>query len=394
MATHAPSRPSPGEGQGAHAGGPGDGRFDRAFWRGRRVFITGHTGFKGSWLCLWLESLGAEVTGYSLPPPTSPSLYEQAGVAKRVNSIAGDIRDLDKLKAALLKHRPEVLMHMAAQSVVKQGYADPVDNYSTNVMGTVNVLEAARSLTERCAVVNVTSDKCYAHRSTGSGYDEDDAMGGDDPYSNSKGCAELVGHSYGVSFFPAATFAKHQIALASARAGNAIGGGDWTANQLVPDLLKAFASSNACPIRSPDAVRPWQFVMEPLRGYLMLAQRLYLDGPAFASGWNFGPADDDAKPVSWIADRLARTWGGDASWRLDRDVHPPEAPMLRLNVAKAATGLGWRPAVPLATTLDWIVEWYRAWHARSDLAAVTLEQIHRYEQLVTSPATRDAATGE
>jgi CDP-glucose 4,6-dehydratase len=280
------------------------GKPDPAFWRGRRVFLTGHTGFKGSWLTLWLESLGADVFGYALAPPTRPSLYEQAQVGHTHRSIIGDVRDAERLNNAMSSYRPQVVIHMAAQSVVKRGYADPVDTYSSNVMGTVHVFEAVRRLAGPCVVVNVTSDKCYAHRSDGMPYRENDPLGGDDPYSNSKGCAELVTTAYVQSFFPAGGLAEHGVALASARAGNAIAGGDWTPDQLIPDLMRSFAVGNPCLIRNPGAVRPWQFVLEPLRGYLMLAERLASGHPSFVSGWNFGPVEHDAKPVSWIADRL------------------------------------------------------------------------------------------
>jgi len=359
---------------------PSPGAPTPAFWRGRRVFMTGHTGFKGSWLSLWLESMGADVTGYALEPPTRPSLFEQAGVAAGMRSITADIRDLPRLAAAVAECRPDIVIHMAAQSVVKRGYTDPVETYSANVMGTVHLFEAVRRLDTGCTIVNVTSDKCYAHRNSGPGYRETDPMGGDDPYSNSKGCAELVTTSYRKSFFPTDAISRHHVALSSARAGNAIGGGDWTADQLIPDLIRAFTAERACLIRSPGAIRPWQFVLEPLRGYLMLAEALVREPATFASGWNFGPSDDDTMPVSWIADRLEQNWGGKAAWALDSMAHPPEAAVLRLDTTKAATSLGWRPALPLAEALDWIVEWYRGWANGRDLRQLTMTQIARYEQ--------------
>lgn len=358
---------------------------DPAFWRGRRVLLTGHTGFKGSWLSLWLHSLGAEVTGYALEPPTAPSLFAQAGVAGTLRSVTGDIRDARMLDDVVRRARPEVVLHLAAQSVVKRGYADPVETYSSNVMGTVHVFEAVRKLGAPCVLVNVTSDKCYAHRDAGPGYREDDPMGGDDPYSNSKGCAELVTHSYRLSFFPPAKLKEHGVALASARAGNAIGGGDWTADQLIPDLVRGFTGGAPCLIRSPGAIRPWQFVLEPLRGYLMLAERLAADGAAFATGWNFGPHDDDAKPVSWIADRMVKTWGGSAAWTRDAAAHPGEAAVLRLDASRAARELHWHPVLRLEGALDWIVEWYRAWAGGGDVARLTREQIERYQRLSGTP---------
>jgi len=356
--------------------------LNRSFWKNRKVFLTGHTGFKGSWLSLWLDALGAKVTGYAFDPPTQPNLFEQAGVAGTLRSIRGDIRDLQPLKTALAECRPDVIIHMAAQSVVKRGYEDPVETYSSNVMGTVHLFEAVRQLKQRCVVVNVTSDKCYVNREWVWGYRENEPMGGRDPYSNSKGCAELVTTAYQESFFPPTLFEQHGVALASARAGNAIGGGDWTSDQLIPDLMRAFLAGQPCLIRNPSAFRPWQFVLEPLRGYLMLAERLAADPSRFASGWNFGPVDDDAKPVSWIAEKLVSSWGGQAAWTQDSATHPREAHALKLDAAKAKTGMGWRPVLPLSQALDWIVEWYRAFHSGDDLRRLTQTQIARYEALL------------
>jgi CDP-glucose 4,6-dehydratase len=355
---------------------------DRTFWKGRRVFLTGHTGFKGSWLSVWLNALEAEVTGYALDPPTEPNLFEQASVADCVRHIRGDIRDFGQLKAAIAECRPQVIIHMAAQSVVRRGYEDPIETYSSNVMGTVHVLEAVRRLELRCAIVNVTSDKCYANREWVWGYREDEPMGGHDPYSNSKACAELVTDAYRDSYFPPALFQQHGVVLGSARAGNVIGGGDWTSNQLIPDLIRAFLAGQSCLIRNPSAIRPWQFVLEPLRGYLMLAKRLTEEPERFASGWNFGPADSDAKPVSWIAETLARLWGGEAAWRHDAGSHPHEARYLKLDVSKAGTYLDWHPLFPLREALDWIVEWYRAFQAGGNLRKLTESQIEQYQAKV------------
>lgn len=355
--------------------------LSRSFWKGRRVFLTGHTGFKGSWLSLWLDALGATVTGYALDPPTQPNLFEQAVVANTVHSIRADIRDFPRLKSAIGECRPEVVIHLAAQSIVRRGYEDPIENYSSNVMGTVHVLEALRQLKQPCAVVNVTSDKCYENREWVWGYRENEPMGGRDPYSNSKGCAELVTTAYRESFFPPESVGQHGVALASARAGNAIGGGDWTGDQLIPDLIRAFLAGKPCLIRNPSAFRPWQFVLEPLRGYLMLAERLTEDGPRFSSGWNFGPVDADAKPVSWIADELARSWGDQASWSKDVAAHPREAHALKLDASKAGIYLDWHPTLPLKEALGWIVEWYRAFRAGADLQRLTRTQIERYEAL-------------
>lgn len=354
---------------------------DRSFWKGRRVFVTGHTGFKGSWLSLWLNALGADMTGYALDPPTQPSLFQQACIADTVRSIHGDIRDFSALKSALDECRPEVILHMAAQSVVRRGYEDPVETYSSNVMGTVHLLEGVRQLGQPCVVVNVTSDKCYANQEWVWGYRETEPMGGRDPYSNSKGCAELVTTAYRESFFPLDSIGRHGVALASARAGNAIGGGDWTCNQLIPDLIRAFVAGQPCLIRNPSAFRPWQFVLEPLRGYLLLAERLSADGRQFASGWNFGPGESDAKPVSWIADELVRLWADGSAWNRDSATHLPEAHALKLDASKARAYLGWHPMLPLAPALEWIVEWYEGFRTGRDLRCLTCTQIERYEAL-------------
>jgi len=355
---------------------------NRSFWQGRSVFVTGHTGFKGSWLVLWLEALGANVTGYALDAPSQPNLFEQANLASSMRSIRADIRDFQRLKNEIAECRPEVIIHMAAQSLVGRGYEDPIETYSTNVMGTVHVLEALRQLSQPCAVVNVTSDKCYSNREWVWAYRENEAFGGRDPYSSSKGCAELVTTAYQQSFFSPAMFNCHGVAIASARAGNAIGGGDWTSNQLVPDLIRAFLAGRPCLIRSPSAIRPWQFVLEPLHGYLLLAERLAQDASGLAGGWNFGPAEPDAKPVSWIADELARLWGNDASWLRDTRLHPPEAHFLKLDTSKARSYLDWHPRLPLGKALDWIIEWYGAYQAGANLRLLTSAQIERYEALL------------
>jgi CDP-glucose 4,6-dehydratase len=319
--------------------------LNRSFWKGRRVFLTGHTGFKGSWLSLWLNALGANVTGYALEPPTQPSLFDQAGVGDVVKSVRADIRDFSRLKSAIAESRPEVVIHLAAQSVVRRGYEDPIETYSSNVMGTVHLLEALRQLGQPCAVVNVTSDKCYENKEWAWGYRENDPLGGHDPYSNSKACAELVASAFCDSYFRPNGSDLPRTAVASARAGNVVGGGDWTRDQLIPDLMRSFLDKQPCLIRNPSAIRPWQFVLEPLRGYLMLAERLAEDPARSGSAWNFGPAESDAKPVSWIADHLVRLWGDGASWRNDAATHPREANYLKLDVSRAKEPSPWtRPA--------------------------------------------------
>jgi CDP-glucose 4,6-dehydratase len=354
---------------------------DRKFWKNRRVLVTGHTGFKGSWLCLWLDALGADVTGYSLEPPTVPSLFEQAGVGNSVRTILADIRDFDRLRRSLDECRPEVVIHMAAQTVVRRGYEHPIETYSTNVMGTVNLFEAMRQLQRPCVVINVTSDKCYENREWIWGYRESDRLGGRDPYSNSKACAELVTGAFRDSFFPAAEYQEHGIAVTTARAGNVIGGGDWTACQLIPDLMRAFLAGGVCLIRNPAATRPWQFVLEPLRGYLLLAERLINDPKKFSAGWNFGPAYEDARPVSWIADRMVSLWGTGAGWVHDGAAHPHEAHTLTLDASKAKSSLDWSPLLSLKPALEWIVAWYRSFQEQGDLEAFTRTQIRNYEAL-------------
>jgi CDP-glucose 4,6-dehydratase len=350
-----------------------------SFWRSRRVFLTGHTGFKGSWLSLWLQSLGAEVTGYALAPPTDPCLFQAAGVAAGMRSVIGDVRDGAQLAAAMAAARPEVVIHMAAQPLVRYSYAHPVETYSTNVMGLVNLLEAVRATPGVRAVVNVTSDKCYENREWAWGYRENEAMGGYDPYSNSKGCAELITASYRSSYFNGATHAEHGVALGSARAGNVIGGGDWAMDRLIPDMLRAIGSGAPVQIRNPQAIRPWQHVLEPLSGYMMLAEALYNGGPEFAEGWNFGPHDTDARPVGWIIERLTTAWGQGASWVLDGQPQPHEATYLKLDCSKARARLGWQPRWDIGRTIGQIVEWHQACAGGADMRAVTLAQITSYQ---------------
>jgi CDP-glucose 4,6-dehydratase len=350
------------------------------FWRDKKVFLTGHTGFKGSWLCLWLQQLGAQVTGYALQPPTDPSLFEVANVAQGMTSIIGDIRDGEALAKAMRDAAPDIVIHMAAQPLVRYSYVNPVETYSTNVMGTVHLLEAVRQTPSVRAVVNVTSDKCYDNKEWVWGYRENEPMGGFDPYSNSKGCAELVASAYRNSFFNPAKYNEHKVALASVRAGNVIGGGDWAADRLIPDILRAISDGKPVVIRSPHAIRPWQHVLEPLSGYLLLAEKLYTQGVDYAEGWNFGPNDEDAKPVQWIVERLTEQWGDGASWQLDGGDHPHEAHYLKLDCSKARMRIDWQPRWQLARTLEMIVAWQRAWLAKEDMRTFTLKQIKQYAQ--------------
>ena len=354
--------------------------IDTSFWAGKTVFLTGHTGFKGGWLSLWLQALGAKPIGYSLPPPTNPSLFETAQVADGMISIEGDIRDLARLSAAMTEHQPEIVIHMAAQPLVRYSYQNPVETYSTNVMGTVNVLEAVRQTDSVKAVVNITSDKCYDNRERIWGYRENEPMGGYDPYSSSKGCAELVASAYRNSFFNPKEFDRHGVALASVRAGNVIGGGDWAEDRLIPDIMRAITRGEPVHIRNPHAIRPWQHVLEPLAGYLLLAQKLWEEGPRHGEGWNFGPNDEDAKPVEWIVERLTGMWGEGATWALDGGDHPHEAHYLKLDCSKAKGMLHWRPRWSLSPALASIVAWHKAMLQGADMKSVTLKQIADYER--------------
>lgn len=344
-----------------------------SFWQGKRVLITGHTGFKGSWLALWLKILGAEVAGYALAPPTNPNLFDAARVVDGMASIIADIRDQERLNSVVAQYRPEIVFHLAAQALVRPSYEDPVGTYAANVMGTVNLLEAVRRNGCVRAVVSVTSDKCYENREWLWPYRENDPLGGHDPYSSSKACAELVTAAYRNSFF------AQGPALASARAGNVIGGGDWARDRLVPDIMRAFLAGQPVVVRNSGAIRPWQHVLEPLNGYLLLAERLWQEGQAFAEAWNFGPLAEDARPVSWIVEQLSAGWGEGAGWDHDRTVQPHEAGTLKLDSSKARARLGWRPKLALAGALDWVAAWYKAHGQGQDMRRVTELQIAEYQ---------------
>jgi CDP-glucose 4,6-dehydratase len=352
--------------------------IDKNFWHDRKVFVTGHTGFKGSWLCLWLHAMGAKVTGYALQPPTKPSLFELCNVSELVHSVIGDIRDRAGLEQALINARPEIVFHMAAQPLVRESYKNPVETYETNVMGTVNLFEAVRKCPEVRAVVNITTDKCYENKEWVWGYREDEPMGGYDPYSNSKGCSELVTSAYRNSFFNPNQYALHRVGLASARAGNVIGGGDWAADRLIPDCIRALLQGQTIDIRFPKSIRPWQHVLEPLSGYLELAQKLYENGPHYSEGWNFGPDDNDAQPVEWIVKKMCEKWGRSASFDVDQGEHPHEASYLKLDCSKAKTKLGWTPGWTLEQALDKIVEWAVAYRDNRDIKQVCLSQLEEY----------------
>lgn len=350
------------------------------FWKGKRVFLTGHTGFKGGWLSLWLASMGAKVTGYALAPNTVPNFFEVVKIESEIDqSYIADIRDLEKIKNAMIEARPEIVIHMAAQPIVRYSYANPVETYAINVMGTVNVLEAIRVLDCVRAAVIVTTDKCYENKEWPWGYRENEPMGGYDPYSNSKGCAELVTAAYRQSYFPPDKYNKHRVGIASARAGNVIGGGDWSEDRLIPDAIKAFESNKALLIRNPLATRPWQYVLEPLSGYLVLAQALYRDGAQFDGGWNFGPRDEDARPVQEVVNLLIKNWDSSASWRQDEKEQPHESHALKLDCSKAHQLLRWSAKWSLEKSITQITQWHKALQKKSDMRAISLAQIHDYQ---------------
>ncbi|HZY63947.1 MAG TPA: CDP-glucose 4,6-dehydratase [Edaphobacter sp.] len=365
-------------------------------WRNRRVFLTGHTGFKGGWMALWLSWMGATVRGYALDPATTPSFFIDAGVGSMLEDIRGDIRDAARLDLAMREFAPEVVFHMAAQPLVRHSYRDPIGTYETNVIGTARVLDAVRRTPSVRAVVSVTTDKCYENKEWNWPYREIDPLGGYDPYSASKACAEIVSASYRQSFFPISKLRQpggHEVAIATARAGNVIGGGDWSTDRLIPDLVRGFLSGEPVSIRQPHAIRPWQHVLEPLHGYLTLAEKLLTPGPEaarFATAYNFGPNTDDTRPVAWIADRMTGFWGTGASWVLNKDPNSlHEATYLQLDISRARHELDWVPRLRLETALDWLVAWYRNWQSSSESAQhFTLSQIAKYDSLTRSKGNK------
>ena len=361
-----------------------------SFWKGRRVFLTGHTGFKGGWLALWLARVGAEVRGYSLDPGTQPSFFDAAQVASVVEDIRGDIRDASALESSIREFAPEVIFHLAAQALVRTSYESPIETYSINVMGTAHLFDAVRRTPSVRAVVCITTDKCYENKEWLWPYRETDPLGGYDPYSSSKACAELVAASFRQSYFHPAKLAEHGVAIATARAGNVIGGGDWSNDRLIPDIVRGFLAGEPVRIRNPHSIRPWQHVLEPLHGYIRLAEKL-LTGSAesrseFATAYNFGPMQDDARTVSWIADRMASLWGDGSSYSFEDYSGPHEAHYLKLDISRATHHLQWTPQLRLDAALSWLVDWYREWQGSanpgSDMRDFTLYQISAYEELL------------
>lgn len=354
-------------------------------WKGRRVFLTGHTGFKGGWLALWLARLGAEVRGYALDPSTNPCLFDVARVGSVVEDLRGDIRDASRLEEAMTSFAPEVVFHLAAQPLVLHSYRDPVGTYETNVIGTARMLDCVRRTPSVRAVVSVTTDKCYENKEWIWPYRETDPLGGYDPYSSSKACAEIVSAAYRQSYFPVSALGhSHHVAIATARAGNVIGGGDWSADRLLPDLVRGFLAHAPVNIRNPYSIRPWQHVLEPLRGYLQLAQKLLTGDSRYATAYNFGPREDDARTVQWIVERMTELWSDGASWTLDPNPGPHEARFLRLDTSRARHDLEWTPILRLHDALDYLVQWYKRWNAGDDMHAFTLDQIDRYARCLSS----------
>ena len=352
--------------------------INQVFWKNKKVLITGHTGFKGAWLSLWLQDLGAKVIGISLDSPTTPSLYEQANVAKGMISLRQDIRNGEAIKQLFQQHKPEIVFHLAAQPLVRYSYREPVETYETNVMGTLHILEGIRSIDSVRSAVMITTDKCYQNKEWVWGYRETDALGGHDPYSSSKGAAELLISSYRNSYFPQDKYSEHKTAIASARAGNVIGGGDWAEDRLIPDIIKAFKNNEKVIIRNPKSTRPWQHVLEPLSGYLKLAEQLEKNGDQYAEAWNFGPAEIDARPVQWIVEKMAKLWGENANWINDKSEHLHEANYLKLDCSKAHMKLNWYPRWDLSETLLRIVEWHKLKDAHNNYRKLCLTQINDY----------------
>ena len=350
------------------------------FWNGKKVLLTGHTGFKGSWLSLWLKKLGVELIGYSNDIPSTPSLFELAKISEDMTSISGDIKDIDNLKKIMIEHKPEIIIHMAAQSLVRKSYENPIDTFETNVLGTVNLLQAVKETKHTQVFVNVTSDKCYANTSNEiSGFSEDSPMGGYDPYSSSKGCAELVTSAYRNSFFNPNEFENHKLSLSSVRAGNVIGGGDWGKDRLIPDIINGISKKQSIEIRNPNSIRPWQFVLDALNGYLVLAEKMWKNGKDFSEAWNFGPKENDCKTVQWILDNMSSKWSNLFSWEKNlRSNNPHESKILKLNCTKAHKRLGWNTKLTVDETIQWTIDWYSEYFNDSDMKTVSENQIEKF----------------
>ena len=348
-----------------------------SFWNNKRVLITGHTGFKGSWLSVWLKKLGAEVIGFSNSVPTNPSLYELSGINSDIISVTGDIRDLQTLQNTFLQYKPQIVIHMAAQSLVGPSYDDPVETYSTNVMGTVNLFESIRKSNDTSVIINVTSDKCYENKENFISFKEGDALGGIDPYSSSKACAELITSAYRHSFY------KDTVAIATARAGNVIGGGDWALNRVIPDFIKKINQHQKLTIRNPNSIRPWQFVLEPLSGYLKLAEKLFSEGPAFSEPWNFGPDSQDGKSVEWLISKFDKEYGGGGNFEIESNNNLPyEANYLKLDCSKSNKRLNWSPKLSIEQSISMTSAWYKNFYENNlNMHTFSLDQIKQFESI-------------
>ena len=351
------------------------------FWNKKTVLVTGHTGFKGSWLSLWLQKLNADVIGFAKSIPTNPSHYELADVESGMTSIIGDVCDYEKIEDTIKEFKPEIVIHMAAQAILRESYSNPVETYSTNVMGTVNLLESIRKVGNVKVILNVTTDKCYEPNNSSNGHIETDKLGGYDPYSNSKACSELVTASYRNSFFNQKENQKLNVSLATCRAGNVIGGGDWGKDRLIPDIIRGILKKETIKIRNPNSTRPWQHVLDPLNGYLTLAERLWSSGFEFSEGWNFGPQEDDEKSVKWIVEKLTEQWSKDIRWDVDNGVNPHEENHLRLDCSKANSRLGWMPKLNLEKGLEWTIQWYKQYEQNKDMREITERQIEEFQKL-------------
>ena len=352
------------------------------FWEGKTVLLTGHTGFKGSWLSLWLQKLNVKLIGFSKSIPTNPSMFELSKVEDGMTSIFGDIRDAENISNTINEYRPDIVIHMAAQSILRESYNDPIETYTTNVMGTVNVLEAIRNYGKSCITLIITSDKCYENLLGSENHKENDPMGGFDPYSNSKGCAELVTSCYRNSFFNPNEYENHQISIASARAGNVIGGGDWASDRLIPDVMRGIINESEIKIRNLHSIRPWQFVLDPLYGYMTLIEKLGTSYQKFSGGWNFGPKDEDIKSVEWIVSKLEELWPNRIKWKFENNNEPHEEKVLKLNCEKANRELEWKQKINLESSLEWTSNWYKAFEKKEDLSKVSEQQIENYTRLI------------
>lgn len=356
--------------------------MNKEFWNNKIVLLTGHTGFKGSWLSLWLQKLNTNVIGFSKSIPTNPSLFELAAVEDGMTSIIGNVCDYDKLEETIREYKPEIVIHMAAQAILRESYDNPIETYATNVMGTVNLFESIRKTGNVRVILNITTDKCYEPNNLSKGYQETDRLGGYDPYSNSKACSELVTSSFRDSFFNPKEYQKHGTSLASCRAGNVIGGGDWGKDRLIPDIMRGISSDKIIKIRNPNSTRPWQYVLDPLNGYLTLVEKLWSSGSEFSEGWNFGPLENDEKPVKWIVEKIIKLWSKDIKWEICNDSNLHEESYLRLNCIKANSRLDWMPKLNLEQGLEWITEWYKQYEQGNNMKDITEQQINEFQKLL------------